>query len=67
MYFAAQQLNQSDLQLSNLRLAKQFNWGDKRLTVAGNLQKTLNNQPIGRTNNKDNSHDKVYATVQLEF
>ncbi|WP_256663385.1 TonB-dependent siderophore receptor [Pseudomonas sp. C27(2019)] len=67
MYFAAQQLDKNDLQLANLRLAKQFNWGDKRLTVAGNLQKTLNNQPIGRTNNKDNSHDKVYATVQLEF
>lgn len=67
MYFAAQQLDKKDLQLSNLRLAKQFNWGDKRLIVAANLQKTLNNQPIGRTNNKDNSHDKIYATVQLEF
>ena len=67
MYFAAQQLNQNDLQLTTLRLAKQFDWGNKRLTLAGNLQKTLNNQPIGNTNNKDNTHDRVYATLQLEF
>ncbi len=39
MYFAAQQLHKNDLQLAVLRLAKQFDWGDKRLTVAGNLQK----------------------------
>nr|WP_205340443.1 TonB-dependent receptor [Denitrificimonas caeni] len=67
MYFAAQQLNSNDLQLMTLRVAKQFDLADKRLTVAGHLQKTLNNQPIGRTNNKDNSHDTAYATVQLEF
>lgn len=67
MYFAAQQLDKKDLQLTTLRLAKQFDWGDKRLTLAGNLQKTLNNQPIGHTNNKDNAHDRVYATLQLEF
>ena len=67
MYFAAQQLNKNDLQLARLRIAKQFNWTDKRVTLAGNLQKKLNNQPIGRTNHKDNSHDTAYATVQLEF
>ena len=67
MYFAAQQLNQHDLQLAKARLSKQFKWGDIRLNIAGNLQKVLNNQPIGRTNHKDNSHDTAYATVQLEF
>ena len=67
MYFAAQQLNKNDLQLARLRITKQFNWTDKRVTLAGNLQKKLNNQPIGRTNHKDNSHDTAYATVQLEF
>lgn len=67
MYFAAQQLDKKDLQLTTLRLAKQFDWGNKRLTLAGNLQKTLNNQPIANTNNKDNTHDRVYATLQLEF
>ena len=67
MYFAAQQLNQHDLQLVTARVSKQFQLGETRLQIAGNLQKALNNQPIGRTNNKDNSHDTVYATVQLEF
>lgn len=67
MYFAAQQLNQHDLQLVTARVSKQFQLGSTRLQIAGNLQKALNNQPIGRTNNKDNSHDTAYATVQLEF
>jgi len=67
MYFAAQQPDQKDLQLATLRLEKMLFIPNKRLTVAGTVQKKLNNQPIGRTNNKDNSHDSVYATVQLEF
>lgn len=67
MYFAAKQLDNHDLQLAKVRIAKQFNLSDKRLTVSGNVQKALNNQPIGRTNNKDNSHDTAYASVQLEF
>ncbi len=67
MYFAAQRLNNHDLQLATARISKQFNLGGKCLTVAGNLQRSLNNQPIGRTNNSDKSHDTVYATMQLEF
>lgn len=67
MYFAAQQLNQHDLQLLTARVSKQFQLANIRLQVSGNVQKALNNQPIGRTNNKNNSHDTVYATVQLEF
>ena len=67
MYFAAQQLNQHDLQLLTARISKQFQVRNARLQIAANLQKALNNQPIGRTNNKDNSHDTAYATVQLEF
>ena len=67
MYFAAKDLRENDLQLATVRIAKQFNLADKRLTMAVNLQKALNNQPVGRTNDKDNSHDTAYATVQLEF
>lgn len=67
MYFAAKKLHRHDLQLAKIRVAKHFNWDDKRLTVAANLQRALNNQPIGRTNNKDNSHNTAYASVQLEF
>lgn len=67
MYFTAQQLNKNDLKLATARIAKQFNRGNRHLTVAGNLQKALNNQPIGRTDNKDQSHDIAYASVQLEF
>ncbi len=67
MFFAAEQLNQNDLQLLTARLSRKFQLGSTRLQLAGSLQKTLNNQPIGRTNNKDNSHDTAYATVQLEF
>ncbi|NLD00660.1 MAG: TonB-dependent receptor, partial [Gammaproteobacteria bacterium] len=67
MYFAAQQLHKQDLQLATFRVAKLFYAPYTRITVAGNLQKTLNNQPIGRTNNKDHSHDYAYASVQLEF
>src|SRR5690554_903825 len=67
MYFAAKQLDGHDLQLATARLAKHFNWADKRFTVAGNLQRTLNNQPIGHTNNKDNSQDLAYFSLQLEF
>ena len=67
MYFAAQQLDQKDLQLATLRIEKLFFIPNKRITVAGTVQKKLNNQPIGRTNNKDHSHDSAYATVQLEF
>ena len=67
MYFAAKQLDGHDLQLATVRIAKQFNWADKRFTVAGNLQRTLNNQPIGHTNNKDNSQDLAYFSLQLEF
>ncbi len=67
MFFAAEQLNQNDLQLLTARLSRRFQLGSTRLQLAGSLQKALNNQPIGRTNNKDNSHDTAYATVQLEF
>lgn len=67
IYFAAQQLNQHDLQLITARISKQFQLGKTHLQIAGNLQKALNNQPIGRTNNQDNSSDTAYATVQLEF
>lgn len=67
MYFAAQQLNQNDLQLVTARVSKDFHLQSTRLQLAVNLQKALNNQPIGRTNNKDNSHDTIYASVQLEF
>ena len=67
MYFAAQQLHKQDLQLATFRVAKLFHAPYTRITLAGNLQRTLNNQPIGRTNNKDHSHDYAYASVQLEF
>lgn len=67
MYFAAKQLNGHDLQLATARIAKHLNWADKRLTVAGNLQKTLNNHPIGHTSHKDNSQDLAYLSLQLEF
>ncbi|MFB0961889.1 MAG: TonB-dependent receptor [Pseudomonas sp.] len=67
MFFAAEQLNQNDLQLLSARLSRQLRLGDSQLQLAVSLQKALNNQPIGRTNNKDSSHDTAYATVQLEF
>ena len=67
MYFAAQKLNHNDLQLLTARVSKQFLLGNSRLQISANLQKALNNQPIGRSNSKDNSHDTAYATVQLAF
>lgn len=67
MYFVAERLHKHDLQLMTARLSKDIQLGRTRLQIAGNLQKALNNQPIGRTNNKDRSHDTVYASVQLEF
>lgn len=67
MYFAAQQLHKKDLQLAMLRLSKSFKITNKRITLAANVHKKLNNQPIGRTHKKDNSHDSAYASVQLEF
>lgn len=67
MYFAAQQLHQKDLQLATLRIEKLLFVRNMHITLAGSVQKKLNNQPIGRTNNKDHSHDSAYATVQLEF